>query len=587
MDTTGMDMDTTGMDMDTTGMDMDTTGMDMDTTGIVETPIVNLSIESLTNITSDTISLSISAAGFENMLSYQYSIQIPASSGASIIGVTNFNLEGLSANNFFQVTDQAWTSVWFDPTAMGISVPDGTTLFTIQMVKGDLNQDCLELTINGNIIPTQLVMAQGSRVVEGILEVSNGSACTSDARSIFGNINTEIGVPVQDVSVAISTDTITAITGADGFYSFNQIPIADQINITPSRDGDLLANVTTFDIVLMNRHILNITTLDSPYKIIAADINKSNSITAFDLVLVQRSILGLSQEFPGNTSWRFLPASYEFIDPTNPFGEDFPELLTINGFSGDLGNQDFIGVKIADVSYTISDGSFVGTAKNRTAKHLALSIIDQHFETGTTIKVPVQVENINTYSGFQFALSFDPSTLHFEGLSSTNGIPLTANNLSYQHIEKGKLLVSWVAGMEQTLSIDQLFELSFTSQQKGQLKDLLSLDNQFLQSESYTKDLQVSGITLNVEEAKINIGSIRIYPNPSKGVFVIDIPAELISPKEIIVYTLTGQQVITMSGLDTTTEQYSIDLSSQSEGTYIVMIKGEDRVEVQRIVLSQ
>ncbi len=598
MDTMGMDMDTMTMDMDTMGMDMDTMTVDMDTMGMDTTdaeldttlvrPTVNLSIENLTRVTSDTISLAVSASGFTNILSYQYSIQIANSSDARIIGISDFNLEGLSANNFFQVNDQTWTNVWYDPTAMGISVPDGTNLFTVQMIKTNSETDCIELVLNSNRIPVQLIMAQGNAIVEGIVEVSNGSACTSEARSIFGTIETEIGVPVRDVSVAISNDSITTTTGVDGFYSFNQIPIAEEINIIPTKDGDYLTDVTTFDLVLMNRHILNIATLDSPYKIIAADVNKSSTITAFDLVLIQRLILGLNQDFPGNSSWRFIPASYEFMDPTNPFAEDFPELLTVNGFSGDLGNQDFIGVKVADVSYTVPNGSFAGTATNRSAKNLSLSVTNQEFELGTTINVPIKAANLKTYSGFQFAVSFDPSILEFESLSSTNGLPLSTNNISYQHISKGKLLVSWVAGVEQPSNIDQLFELTFATKGNGSLKELITLDNQYLQSESYTQDLQVTDVTLSVEDAKMAaMGTINIYPNPSKGIFIAEIPSELIQPTEIIVYTLTGQQVLSVKGLDIAEDQYTIDLSNQSEGTYIVMIKGEESVEVQRVVVGQ
>ena len=107
-----------------------------------------------------------------------------------------------------------------------------------------------------------------------------------------------------------------------------------------------------------------------------------------------------------------------------------------------------------------------------------------------------------------------------------------------------------------------------------------------LQSESYTKELQIGAINLSINEPA-TLDKISIYPNPSKGIFVVDIPAKLISPKEIIVYTLTGQQVYTIQGSVERTEQYTLDLSSQSEGTYIVMIKGEDRVEVQRVVISQ
>ena len=47
-----------------------------------------------------------------------------------------------------------------------------------------------------------------------------------------------------------------------------------------------------------------------------------------------------------------------------------------------------------------------------------------------------------------------------------------------------------------------LFELSFTAQEKGDLKGLISLDNRYLQTESYTKNLQVSGITLSTDHLR-------------------------------------------------------------------------------------
>jgi len=90
---------------------------------------------------------------------------------------------------------------------MGINVPDGTALFTVQMVRTGMSTDCVELEINDNVIPIQLIMTQDDRIVEGIFDISNGSACTSEARSIFGTILRETGVPVRDVTVAISTDT--------------------------------------------------------------------------------------------------------------------------------------------------------------------------------------------------------------------------------------------------------------------------------------------------------------------------------------------------------------------------------------------
>lgn len=64
--------------------------------------------------------------------------------------------------------------------------------------------------------------------------------------------------------------------------------------------------------------------LNSPYKMIAADANHSNSITTFDVVEIRKLILGIYSKFPNNTSWRF--ATRILCSQTaNSFTTPFPE----------------------------------------------------------------------------------------------------------------------------------------------------------------------------------------------------------------------------------------------------------------------
>ena len=70
--------------------------------------------------------------------------------------------------------------------------------------------------------------------------------------------------------------------------------------------------MSTFDLVLISKHILGINTFDSPYKHIAADVNQSGSITAFDLVQLRQLILNITTEFSNNDSWRFVDANHTF-----------------------------------------------------------------------------------------------------------------------------------------------------------------------------------------------------------------------------------------------------------------------------------
>ena len=103
----------------------------------------------------------------------------------------------------------------------------------------------------------------------------------------------------------------------------------------------------TIDLVVVSRHILNIQLLDSPYKMIAADVNKSGNINTMDLVETRKLILHIDDEFRNNNSWRFIDKAFAFADPTKPFATAFPE--SISGPAPGL-KHDFIGMKVGDVS---------------------------------------------------------------------------------------------------------------------------------------------------------------------------------------------------------------------------------------------
>ncbi len=121
---------------------------------------------------------------------------------------------------------------------------------------------------------------------------------------------------------AIPPLTLSAVSDTTGCVSFvDGIPVSS--NLMPAlhiyKDGDPLEGVNTLDLVLISQHILGLEPLNSPFKMIAADANKSGSITTSDIVELRNLILGVYTEFPNNTSWRFLDTNFTFPDPANPF----------------------------------------------------------------------------------------------------------------------------------------------------------------------------------------------------------------------------------------------------------------------------
>lgn len=167
-----------------------------------------------------------------------------------------------------------------------------------------------------------------------------------------GHIMTEDGEPVAGVAVAVSgLASSVGTTDADGLFMFYNLTNGVDYAFTPRLNEAPLNGVSTFDMILISRHILGIQPLGSPYKRIAADTNGSGHITALDLIQLRRMILGIENSFGHIDSWRFVEAAYTFPDPADPWLEPFPEAIFLNGLTaGFNSDQDFVAIKIGDVS---------------------------------------------------------------------------------------------------------------------------------------------------------------------------------------------------------------------------------------------
>ena len=126
------------------------------------------------------------------------------------------------------------------------------------------------------------------------------------------------------------------------------------------RDSDYINGVTVLDLVLIQKHVLGLERITQPELIIAADIDNNGRVTTADLSELRKLILGLYTELPDNNSWRFVDATHDFDAAGAVF--PFPEVLTIQNLSFDRLSEDFIGIKIGDVSgNAIANSGFAST----------------------------------------------------------------------------------------------------------------------------------------------------------------------------------------------------------------------------------
>jgi len=199
---------------------------------------------------------------------------------------------------------------------------------------------------------TDIVSGNQDFCTTQITVVDSDNMCPpANQMKVIGEVYTESYQSVEDVELSLASNMPSVMTDVDGVYAFPVMPEGGTYELEPVKDDNYLNGVSTLDLILIQRHILGVESLSSPYEMIAADINNSKEINGLDLVELRKLILGIYMELPDNTSWRFVDEGYTFNNLQNPWEESFDETYEIAELNTDM-DIDFIGVKIGDVNGT-------------------------------------------------------------------------------------------------------------------------------------------------------------------------------------------------------------------------------------------
>ena len=305
-------------------------------------------------------------------------------------------------------------------------------------------------------------------------------ACQPDVQKIAGLLKTEMNDPLEDAAVKLQGTPpnggapvdLTDMTDGSGVFSFaNALPMGSDYTLTPLKNDNQLNGVSTFDLVLISKHILGLEPLNSPYKMIAADANKSNSITTFDIVEIRKLILGMYSELPDNTSWRFVDKNYVFPDPANPFQEQFPESVTVQNMQTSSLDDDFVSIKTGDVNNTAIANSLM-SSDDRTSNTLFFDVQDREVKAGEEITV-----NFNAAEktlGYQF-------TLNTKGLEVVEIIP--GDNMRTDNFAVFNDAVT--ASVDMRAPEASAFSVKFRALQDDKLSQMLSFSHRITRAESY------------------------------------------------------------------------------------------------------
>jgi len=377
-----------------------------------------------------------------------------------------------------------------------------------------------------------------------------GTAGTEVNAFITGNIRTESAMNVPNVVVDLlgGNQGASALeevkTDVGGMYAFPAMPSGGQYKVAPQSGDDYLNGVSTLDLVMIQRYVLGILDLDSPYKLIASDINNDEAVTALDLVELRKSILGYNKEFANNESWRYVDASYSFADETSPWGENYTETYDISELEESM-EIDFIGVKVGDVNGSVDAASVV--AKSRSIHMLSAS--DNAYDAAEAVNVDVATESAIDIIGTQFSIEFDSEKLDFVGVEAA-GINIGAEHIGMNSISEGIVNISWNDVKSQSLDAgDKMFTLLFISKTTGNVSTSVDITSAGAQAEIYNDGLDVFniGLAYNSQEGS----AFRLYqntPNPFTEETTIEFYLPSASDATLSVHDVTGKLIHSNSG---------------------------------------
>ncbi len=339
---------------------------------------LNSNTVSVLNYNADTVISTINVGSYPGA--------ICSSPDASTIFVTNYQSNNVSVINTTSNTITNTIAVGILPEGI-VASPDGLNVYVTNVGSNSISvintqSNTVTSSINVGINPvgisissdgnTIYVANNGSNTMS-IINVKNDSiiATVSVGKSplCFGNFIAYIGTPcftnyyiegnvISPLNKIINGAKIT-FNGVDSifngtYYIAETFSTPIKIKLSKNNDINKTNGITTLDMALIQSHILGKNKLNSPYKLIAADVNGDGKVTTLDIVYLKRLILGLDTTFTKTSTgekrlWAFIDSSYQFPDTTNPF--PFKDSIIYTGLSTNKTNQTFIGVKLGDVNW--------------------------------------------------------------------------------------------------------------------------------------------------------------------------------------------------------------------------------------------
>ena len=353
------------------------------------------------------------------------------------------------------------------------------------------------ITVWPTTTTTYYARGEGGCVVPGAcgsLEVTVNTCPIAFSGAIRWEHDDVSGVNNATVNLTGSA-TGSDLTDINGDFLITTGVVSGNFTLKPVKNSNKFNGVTVADATAIQQHLTGINPITDPNKLVCADVNKSNSISTLDATLLNQALLGNpAANAIFNTSWRFVPSSHTMTNP--PWG--FPEQRTYTGITLSQANQNFIGMKIGDVTPVYANPANFGAGEP------LVWIVQNHLlVAGETITLDFRAGQQDDLAAWQFALQFDPGILEFNGLHPGWQMPLSGEYFGTYRVANGEIRSVWSQAKGAYVSESEpVFQLIFkVLRSGGSLKDILKIQDDILPGKAYNSRLQESAVILHFDSA--------------------------------------------------------------------------------------
>lgn len=408
----------------------------------------------------------------------------------------------------------------------------------------------------------------------------NNAACSgqrpTSTFSVRGGVFTGTDAPIEAVEVKVSGErTAVSLTDQNGGFVFEGLAGGQDYTFSPVKEDDWTNGISTFDLVLIQKHILNVQTFDSPLQWLAADLNHNGAVSVSDLILLRRIILGKADEESLGAAWLFFPEAHLLPESGAINSDSLPAAYSINNLDTDSLYLAFTGIKMGDINGTAKTAS---TEVRHSPKPVAL-LLEPAGEApdGNSQSWAVRLEDQSEIEGVQFDLQANAPISWTPGLAGSEDIQFDP--------EQGSLRLSWVRPGGLKPSSEPLFYLHEKLAGKVRAEKPFDLANKAFGAEVY-QDGIIYPLELAFEVPAQETSLFRVFPNPFEATLNLQLNLENGQAVDLQLVDLQGR-LLRQYDWNLGPGAHRLELSNTQNlvpGVYFLKVYGEGFNKTIRIV---